>query len=114
MNGKPSSPVLRGLGASDGARPRDSNPDGQRAISTGKSGIGEVPYSTCNPFMSDAIMRSKCSTLPVIGAPKSMFSEPQKHAWTPLVESETCESSGIEVFGTSEPTSAGAVGTAGA
>jgi hypothetical protein len=27
MNGKPSSPVLRGLGASNGARPLDSNVD---------------------------------------------------------------------------------------
>ena len=34
-DGKPSSPVLRGLGASNGARPLDSNSDGRRAISTG-------------------------------------------------------------------------------
>src|SRR4029077_219334 len=36
MNGKPSSPVLRGLGASNGARPLDSNP-GTRASWTHNS-----------------------------------------------------------------------------
>jgi hypothetical protein len=41
-DGKPSSPVLRGLGASNGARPLHSNPDGQRAISTGKSASVEL------------------------------------------------------------------------
>ena len=37
MNGKPSSPVLRGLGASNGARPLDSNPDCNMGVGTDKS-----------------------------------------------------------------------------